>query len=204
MLALGSSRKNLAKPRYLCYFLLLASHEEAAMRRLTVSAVCILLFSLSPAWAEFYRYVDRDGKEFFTNDLKQVPQEYRSSAAPVKTDDSRVSVGDKPVGSGRSTGTMKEHKDKDGRGEQYWRKRADKLRQQLRTYQDEYDLIVKQEKDEEGKPRKLTSRKNKSLSSREKKKALLEKKISRKKQELEVDLPEIARKADAYPGWIRE
>lgn len=174
------------------------------MRRFAVSAVCILLFFASSARAEFYRYVDRDGKEFFTNDLKQVPQEYRSSATPVKTDDSRVSVGNKPEGPGRSTGALKEHKDKNGKGEEYWRKRADKLRQQLRTYQDEYDLIVKQEKDDEGKLRRLTSSRKRSLSSREKKKALLEKKISRKKQELEVDLPETARKADAYPGWIRE
>ena len=40
--------------------------------------------------------------------------------------------------------------------------------------------------------------------SLEKKKTALEKDLTRKKHELEVELPEEARKADAYPGWIRE
>jgi hypothetical protein len=32
----------------------------------------------------------------------------------------------------------------------------------------------------------------------------LEKKIAIAKRKLDVDLPEEARQADAYPGWIRE
>jgi len=159
---------------------------------------------VSPAWADFYRYVDKDGKEFFTNDLKQIPQEYRNDATVVKPDTNRVTVGDKPAASEKKSATVKEHKDKYGRGEGYWHKRADKLRKQLRTLQDEYDLIVNQDKNDEGKPKKLTSKRSKSLASREKKRALLEKKIARKEHELDVDLPEDARKANAYPGWIRE
>jgi vacuolar-type H+-ATPase subunit I/STV1 len=174
------------------------------MRRYAVLAACILFFAASQAWAEFYRWVDKDGKEFFTNELLQVPQEYRGSATKVQTDASRVSVGEKPVAAGRTTAAVQEHKDKYGRGEAYWRKRADKPRNELRKYQDEYDLIVKHEKDEDGKPLKLTSKKKKAISSREKKKAQLEKKIEHARKVLEVDLPEEARRADAYPGWVRE
>jgi hypothetical protein len=113
-------------------------------------------------------------------------------------------VGEKPLASGRASGRSPDHKDKYGRGEEYWRKRADKYRQQLRDYQYERDLIVKKEKDEEDHPKILTSKKKKSLASQEKKKAQLDKKIEKTKKILEVDLPEEARRADAYPGWIRE
>ena len=174
------------------------------MQRFAVLAVWILFFSATPALADFYRWVDKDGREFFTNDPKQVPQEYRGSVTTVKPDESRVSVGEKPIAPLKASGKAVEHKDKYGRGEEYWRKRADKYRKQLRDLQDEHDLIVKQEKDEEEKPRILTSKRKKALAAREKKKALLERKIEKTKKELEVNLPEEARRADAYPGWVRE
>jgi hypothetical protein len=174
------------------------------MRKYAIVAACILFFAAGQARAEFYRWVDRDGKEFFTNDLLKVPQEYRASATAVEPDASRVSVGSQPAGAGNPKTAVSDHKDKYGRGEEYWRKRADKLRRELRTYQDEYDLLAKKEKDDEGKPRKLTSKKKKSLTSREKKMAQLEKKITHTRRELESTLPEEARRADAYPGWLRE
>ncbi len=174
------------------------------MRRLAVLAVSVLLFSASPARADFYRWVDRDGKEFFTNDPRQIPQEYRDSATTVKPDAGRVNVGERPAGARTAPVTVREHKDKYGHGEEYWRRRADNLRLKLRDQQDEYDLVVKQMDDQDQKPKKLTSKKKKSRSSLEKKKMKLEKDMARTRRELEVDLPEQARRADAYPGWIRE
>jgi hypothetical protein len=179
-------------------------YQEASMRRYAVLAACIVFFAATQAHADFYRWVDKDGREFFSNDLLQVPQEYRAGATAVHPDESRVSIGTKPSPTGKTKVTVSEHKDKYGRGEEYWRKRADKLRKELTKYQDEYDLLVKQEKNEEGKPKKLTSKKKKSSASREKKKAQLQKKIERAKKTLDVDLPEEARRADAYPGWVRE
>jgi hypothetical protein len=174
------------------------------MRRLTVLAACILLFSASTVRADFYRYVDRDGKEVFTNDLKQVPQEYRDSATVVKPDASRVSVGTETPKAGKSSSARSgEHKDKYGKGEEYWHKKASNLRLKLRDQQDEYDLVLKQLDDQEQKPKKLSGTKKKK-SSLEKKKVKLEKDIAKTRRQLEVDLPEEARKADAYPGWIRE
>ena len=171
------------------------------MQRFVFTAVCILLFSASTALADFYRYVDKDGREFFVSDLKQVPQAYQKSATVVKPDVGRVTVGEAPAVSHTARSGIKEHKDKYGKGEAHWRNRADKLRKQLRELQDKYDLLVEQEKDQEGRPRKLTAKKSKSIA---KSKAQLAKKITRKKRELEIDLPDAARKADAYPGWIRE
>jgi hypothetical protein len=166
--------------------------------------LCILLFPASPAWADFYRYVDKEGKESFANDLNQVPQEYRSSATEVKPDESRVSVGREPERTGKSRATVSEHKDKYGKGEEYWHKKAVNLRLKLRDQQGEYDTVVKQLDDQDQKPKKIGGRKKKSRSSLEKKKLKLEKDMAKTQRALEVDLPEEARKADAYPGWIRE
>lgn len=178
------------------------------MRKCAVLTVCLLFLSASFARAEFYRWVDREGKESFTNDREQVPQEYRNNAAAVKTDERRVSVGEKTASTGKASASLKDHKDKYGKGEEHWRKRSAKLRKELAALQDKYDLILKQERDDENKPKKLTAKnsgnKKKSKSSREKKKETLEKDVARKKHELEVELPEEARKADAYPGWLRE
>ncbi len=178
------------------------------MRKCAVLAVCLLLLSASFARAEFYRWVDRDGKEFFTNEREQVPQEYRSNATVVKPDESRVSVGEKPAATGCRQHPLRTTKTSIGKGEEHWRKRAAKLRKELAALQDKYDLFLKQEEENENKPKKLTAKnigkKEKSRTSREKKKETLEKEIARKKHELEVELPEEARKADAYPGWLRE
>lgn len=173
------------------------------MRRFVVLTACFLVFCTSPAWADFYRYVDGDGREFFTNDLKQIPQEYRRGAILVKPDTNRVNTAGEPSSSGNQRFISKEHKDKYGRGEAYWRKKAGKLRLKLRREQDQYDLVVKQLHDQDQTPKK-TGGKKKSRSSLEKQKAKLEMKMSQTKRELEVDLPEEARRADAYPGWIRE
>jgi hypothetical protein len=178
------------------------------MRRCVVLTVCLLFLSASFARAEFYRWVDREGKEFFTNDREQVPQEYRNNAAAVNPDESRVSVGEKPFPTRRPSASIKDHKDKYGKGEEFWRKRAVKLRKELAVLQDKYDLFLKQEREDENKPKKFTAKnsgyRKKSRSSREKKKETLEKDLARKKHEIEVELPEEARKADAYPGWLRE
>jgi hypothetical protein len=123
---------------------------------------------------------------------------------PVKTDDSRVSVEDKPAVANKAPVSVKEHKDKYGRGEEYWHKKASNLRLKLRDLQDEYDLVLKQLEDQDQKPKHLSSTKKKSHSSLEKKKIKLEMDIAKIRKTLEVDLPEEARRADAYPGWIRE
>lgn len=173
------------------------------MRRYGVLVMCVLFFAATSAHAEFYRWVDKEGKEFFSNDLEKVPQAYRGSVTKVKPDESRVSVGEKPGAAGKTAVTSGDYRDKHGRGEEYWRKRAANLRLKLRDQQDEYDLVLKKLEDEDRKPKKLSSQK-KPHTNLEKKKQKLEKDIAGTRRVLEVDLPEEARRADAYPGWLRE
>jgi uncharacterized protein DUF4124 len=177
--------------------------QEASMRRFAAVVVCVLFVSATPAYAEFYRWVDNEGKEFFANDPEKVPQEYRGRASKVQPDPSRVNIEEKTVNTGKATATSGEHRDRHGRGEEYWHKKAANLRLKLRDQQDEYDFVQKQLDDQDRKPKKLSSKK-KTRSSLEKKKMKLEKDLARTRRLLEVDLPEEARRADAYPGWLRE
>jgi hypothetical protein len=175
------------------------------VRKYFVLAVCILMFAATAVHAEFYRWVDRDGKEFFSNDPKKVPQEYRDSMTKIEPDESRVSVAGKPAGAGKAAAPSGEHRDKHGRGEEYWRKRAANLRLKLRDQQDDYSLVMKQLEDQGRSPAMETdSKKKKMRGNLEKKKTKIEKDMARLKRVLEVDLPEEARRADAYPGWLRE
>ncbi len=174
------------------------------MRRSTVLITCFLFIFPSLAFGDFYRWLDKDGNEFFTNDQRQIPQEYRDDATVVKPDEGRVSIGDKPAVPGHPPVTITEHKDKDGRGEEYWRRKAENYRLKLRQQQSEYDLVLKQIDDQDKNPKKPTGKKKKKNSSLEKKKLKLEKEIAESTRMLDVDLPEQARKAGAYPGWLRE
>ena len=178
------------------------------MRRGALAAVFLLFLFVSPVQAEFYRWIDKDGKENFTNDREQVPHEYRGAMSTIKPEEGRVKVEMKPAAKGKPASSVRDHKDNKGRGEEYWRKRAAKIRKDIAVLQDKYDLLLQQEREEENKPKTLTvgntSNKTKSTSGLEKKKSAIERDLTRKKHELEVELPEEARKADAYPGWLRE
>lgn len=174
------------------------------MSRVSVFVVSLLLFSASHAFADFYRWIDNEGKESFTNDPKQIPQEYRGEAEVVTPDEGRVSVADTAAPSRTASAAVKDHRDKNGRGEEYWRRKAENLRLKLRDQQDEYDLVLKQLDEYDQKARYGNGKKKKTVSNLEKKKLKLEKEMARTRRMLETDLPEEARKADAYPGWIRE
>ncbi len=169
------------------------------MRSLLLLAVCFLFFPAPAVNAEFYRWVDKDGKENYTNDQNKIPKEYRQQSSSVEVDSTRVSIGDKPAGAVSTKGS--EHKDKNGRGEEWWHRKAENLRQEIRDLEDEYALVLKKEQEQE---RKAGGRKSKSKTNYEQKKMQLEKKTAQARRRLEVDLPEEARKADAYPGWLRE
>jgi len=97
-----------------------------------------------------------------------------------------------------------EHVDNNGRGESFWRQKADSLRRQLEDQQVQLDTANKQEqhcKDQQityyrGLPRDCASMyRNQKIS--------IEDKIAQIRKGLEVDLTEEARKAGAYPGWLR-
>jgi predicted nucleic acid-binding Zn-ribbon protein len=174
------------------------------MRKFAVLVIFVVAMTATTVRAEFYQWTDSDGKQFYTNEKTKIPEEYRGTAKRVEVDDARVSVDRNAVSGPSSAVREKEHKDKNGHGEAYWHKRAEDLRAQIRKQQAEYDALAKQAKDEQEQPNTLSKSARKRQASREKKMQKIEKKITDLKRELDEKLPEEARKADAYPGWLRE
>jgi hypothetical protein len=174
------------------------------MPRAVVLAVLAVLFAASQAQADFYKWTDRAGREFYTNDREKVPAEYRHTLIPVEVHDERVTIGGKPQPGAPQQAKAAEHRDRNGRGEEYWRRRTENLKRQMRLQQDELDLLAREDRDEEGATAmRSAAGRTKSQKARDRKRAKIEKMLARLRHELEVELPEEARKADAYPGWVR-
>lgn len=169
---------------------------------LLLSVICLLLLPIPAAGAEFYRWVDKDGNEHFTNDPGKVPAENYGGSSAVEAPQGWVNVGEKRDGRRTVAPAIKQHKDKYGHGEEWWRRRARKLRRELRELQDEYELVLRKEREQE--EQGTFGRKKKSGKKYGAKKMQLEKKIARARRNLDADLPEEARRAGAYPGWLRE
>ncbi len=165
-------------------------------------AVVLSALVAASAWSGFYRWVDIDGREFYTNDIAKIPAEYRVKASPVEPNEGRVSIGDVHALQAERI-SVSEHKDIKGRGEAYWRERAQSLRRKIAQLQDEYEMIQRQEREQEEKDKTSIRPKKKTSGKSVKRKLVVEKKLARLKRELEVELPEEVRKAGAYPGWIR-
>ena len=106
------------------------------MRSLILLMLLASVLVSSEARAEFYTWVDRDGREFITNEKEKIPAAYRHTAKPIEVRDDRVSVGQQPVVAEKKTIKIAEHKDRYGRGEEYWNKRTENLRRQIRKQQD--------------------------------------------------------------------
>jgi uncharacterized protein DUF4124 len=157
-----------------------------------------------PASAEFYRWVDKDGNEYYTNEFQKVPHEYRSRVEKITPDESRVNIENKPATSRTGKATYSGHRDKYGRGEEYWRKKAAKLRLRLQDRQDEHNVVLKQLEEFNENSEMLSAKKNQSRSRLEKKKMTIESDIAKIRHRLEVDLVEEAREAGADTGWVRE
>src|SRR4030067_3332093 len=79
----GNSIKNLAKACHLCYFLH-SLFQEAAMRMPAILAVVGLLLVAGDARAGFYKWVDGNGKEYYTNERTKEPQKKTDRATSVE------------------------------------------------------------------------------------------------------------------------
>src|SRR5512137_981602 len=100
-------------------FIRVVEQEALMVRGAMLTAVLLLFLAPSGARAEFYKWVDKDGREIITNDRNTIPAERRASAKPIEVREDRVSVGTGPVADKNKPVKIEEHKDKYGRGELY-------------------------------------------------------------------------------------
>ncbi len=186
------------------------------MYKTFVSIAVLFLFSLlSTANAEFYYWTDQKGVSYATDDLSKVPEEYRAQALSNKAPDeetTNTTRKEQEQNESYAVPKMKKAKkeqagaaaDQNGRGEAYWRARADGLRERIHELEDDYKLADQQERAcvEDHRINYLGKRPDcASIYGAEK--SRIERALERARKSLEVDLPDEARKSGAYPGWLR-
>jgi hypothetical protein len=183
-------------------FITILRPEERVYRHLVL--LLMLAVAAAPAEAGFYRWTDAEGREFYTNELEKVPPQYRSGAKPVEVREDRVST--EPArelpAAGRST-PAQPHKDLNGRGERYWKKRADDLRRKIRKREAERSALVKQQEAADQRHTVPNKAEQKAKRDRQRKVAKIDQDLKRLHHELDMELPDEARKAGALPGWVR-
>ena len=45
---------------------------------LLIGPLCLLIFWLTDLWAEFYKYIDDEGRIFYVDDISRIPEKYRN------------------------------------------------------------------------------------------------------------------------------
>ena len=132
------------------------------MRRFVLLIAAGLLLSASSARAEFYRWIDTSGREHYTNDPAKIPSEYRDQVDAVGISEQNVSEEKTPAAGDSSSVAATEHKDKYGKGEEWWRRKAGRLRTQLLDLRNDYRMLQDQEEEWKKQQEWIISRKKKN------------------------------------------
>jgi hypothetical protein len=183
---------------------------------LLLLTIMALLLATPAAYAELYSWTDREGNGHFTDDISKVPDQYRAQARANKIadeeNDRAEHKGQQEDRSSAGYGAKKakkgeraaEHTDKNGRGGAYWRARSEALRQDLEELRQDYESLSSEERAcEESHRINYLGKGTDCAAMYRNRKERLELQIEHARKKLEVDLPDEARKLDAYPGWIR-
>jgi chromosome segregation ATPase len=168
--------------------------------------VLLLLSAAELSFAETYKWVDERGVFHFTDDMMLIPEKYRSTVEKIGLPEEKVET--KVEGKSPSKGKEDAYKDRFGRGEEFWKARADEWRKKLMTSQERMDNL-------RTKYNELTERFNDSKTSVERANLRKERdqikneidqcksQIEEAKDMLEKKLPEEAELAKAKPEWIK-
>jgi len=181
------------------------AHKIRVMKRSSILILSIL-FMAEISFAEVYRWTDEKGAVHFTDDITQVPEKYRSKTknigAPEEMEETKTE--------GEITPKKREeaYKDQLGRGEDYWKGRAEEWRRTLEEQQDKLEAL-------RTKYNGLTERYNDSRSTAERANLRKERdqvktemdqckiQIEETKTMLEKKLPEEAELYKAKPEWVK-
>jgi flagellar motility protein MotE (MotC chaperone) len=168
--------------------------------------ILLLLISSELSFAQAYKWVDEKGVIHFTDDITQVPEKYRPGVERIGLPEEKAVT--KAEDKSPPKGKEDAYKDRFGRGEEFWRARADDWRKKLKVAQERLESL-------RAKYNELTERFNDSRSSVER--ANLRKERDQIKSEmdqcknqieearvmLEKKIPEEAELAQAKQEWIK-
>ena len=186
-----------------------------------IIAVGMLFFSVLAFGKEVYKWVDEKGTAHFTDDLGQVPEKYRpqiqkekplKELPPVPPISPSSMEPPKPMEPGKEIGVLPGPGQKDalGRGEEWWRAKADEWNEKLKTSRRNYEITYNERKAKEqeletsiSKPDSFKRKLKAEIKALEEKVKDWEKQIEEAKNMIENVLPKQARDYRANPDWLK-
>ncbi len=184
------------------------------MKRISVIFLIILLTLFVPeaSFAAVYKWVDENGAVHFTDDIMQVPEEYRpktkDTGLPEETEQTPIEEQTKIEGEAAPKKAEEAYKDQLGRGEGYWKGRVEEWRLKLKGQQDKLEAL-------RSKYNALTQRFNDSRSTAERGSLRKEREQIKKEMDecrvqmeeaktvLSQKIPEEAALYNAKPEWVK-
>jgi len=167
--------------------------------------MAILFFASTGRPNEVWQWVDERGVVHFTDSPDSVPKKYREQI------DHRELPGEREESSGtagETKGEMEKPRDRYGRGEEYWVKRTNEIKEQLNRAQKEYERVRLEYNDliaQYNATRSRAKRRQyqKELESLQDELNGRSEDIDRTKEILEKTLPEEAERAGVPVEWVK-
>ncbi len=114
-----------------------AESISVIMKRILI--IFLFLFAAQLSFGEAYKWVDEKGALHFTDDIMQIPEEYRPAAEKIGLTEEKVEI--KVEGKSLPKGKEDTYKDRFGRGEEFWRARVEQWRKKLMTSQERLESL---------------------------------------------------------------
>jgi chromosome segregation ATPase len=180
--------------------------EGIVMKRILVTILFIFFIS-GISFAEVYKWVDEKGVVYFTDDITQVPEKYRSRAEKIGLPEEKGET--KVEGELMPKRKEETYRDRLGRGEDYWKGRVEEWRKKLKELQDKLEIL-------RGRYNELTEKFNDSKSTAERGNLRRERdqvksemdqckiQIEEARDMLEKKIPEEADLYKAKPEWVKQ
>lgn len=189
------------------------------MKRIILFVLSSLMLSM-PAYADVYRWVDENGVENFTDSEWNVPAKYRQKATVIRekkvappAEVPSMSPGKALSEPGKGQDELMEDvspkgpMDNEGHDEAWWRARVDTLKKKKAELEKELAGIEEKlgsyGRQAVAKARGATPEQQQDYIDMAVKRDEIKKQLADIDYQLEVGLPDEARKAGALPGWLR-
>ena len=183
-----------------------------------IIAAGLLFYSVLAFGQGVYKWVDEKGTTHFTDDLSLVPERYqdrvikatppKEPTPPLSPESPKSTSGDKEIQSAPESAS--EQKDILGRGEEWWRAKAEEWNEKLKAARENYEKAYSEWKLKEQeletskfKPDSVKRKLKVETKALEEKAKDWEKQMKEAKNMLENVLPKQAREYRADPDWLK-
>lgn len=183
-----------------------------------IIAAGLLFYSVLAFGQGVYKWVDEKGTTHFTDDLSLVPERYqdrvikatppKEPTPPLSPESPKSTSGEKEIQSAPESAS--EQKDILGRGEEWWRAKAEEWNEKLKAARENYEKAYSEWKLKEQeletskfKPDSVKRKLKVETKALEEKAKDWEKQMKEAKNMLENVLPKQAREYRADPDWLK-